>query len=130
MRIRPEVPARLGWLAAAIVLTLACLPAYAQITPAARPVNWPPGPGARLVSRCLICHNGEMVASQRLTPDQWSKEVAKMTGWGAPLDAAEQKVLAAYLASHYGPDVPPWVPSRVQLEHSGPGKISPKLNQP
>jgi hypothetical protein len=84
----------------------------------AAPVSWPAGPGAEIVrNKCLICHGGEMIASQRLTSAQWSKEVGKMVGWGAPLSKAEQRVLAAYLARHYPPDKPPMKPARVRVGH-------------
>ena len=97
---------------------LSALPAGAEppITPQAKAVAWPAGPGAELVrTRCMICHNGEMVATQRLTAGQWRKEVSKMAGWGAPLSADEQKVLAAYLAAHYGTQAPTAAPQRVHL---------------
>ena len=65
--------------------------------------------------RCLICHGGEMIQSQRLSAAQWTKEVGKMTGWGAPLSPDEQTVLATYLAAHYGLSVPAFVPKKVHL---------------
>ena len=77
----------------------------ALLVPAPAAYDWPKGPGADLVAgKCGICHGPELIASQRLTPAQWTKEVDKMVGWGAPLQPEEKAVLAAYLARHFGPD--------------------------
>jgi mono/diheme cytochrome c family protein len=77
----------------------------ARLEPAPPTVKWPAGPGAETVaSKCAICHGPELITGQRLTAAQWTKEVDKMVGWGAPLDPAEKAVLAAYLARHFGPD--------------------------
>lgn len=50
---------------------------------------------------CLMCHGGEMVDRQRLTPKQWAAEVEKMVGWGAPLPKDEAPRLVAYLSKTY-----------------------------
>ena len=93
------------------------LVAAAAFVPAVQPVAWPAGPGKVLVeTRCLICHNGELIASQRLTPAQWDREVEKMAGWGAPLDAAEKRILAAYLAKAFPADAPPGKPAVARLK--------------
>lgn len=105
---------------------LIALPAQAAIpgearAPKATPIAWPAGPGKILVeTRCLICHNGELIASQRLTPAQWDREVGKMAGWGAPLDAAEKRVLAGYLAKAFPADAPPMKPAVVRLGGEAP----------
>jgi mono/diheme cytochrome c family protein len=90
--------------------------AVALIVPAPVAMTWPGGPGKEIVAtKCGICHGPELIASQRLTPAQWTKEVDKMVGWGAPLDPAEKAVLAAYLARHFGPDRPIAPPKRVRF---------------
>jgi cytochrome c5 len=104
-------------------LLLAAAPAAASagvpgdFVPAAPPaIAWPAGPGKALVeTRCLICHGGEIVATQRLTAAQWDREVEKMAGWGAPLAPEERRVLAAYLAAHFGPAVPGASPAAYRL---------------
>jgi mono/diheme cytochrome c family protein len=79
-------------------------------------VAWPPGAGAAIAqSKCLICHNGEIIQAQQLGPKQWTAEVAKMTKWGAPLTPAEQTTLATYLASQYNPKVTPVPPPTVHF---------------
>jgi cytochrome c-type biogenesis protein CcmH/NrfF len=77
---------------------------------------WPAGAGMQAVStKCVFCHNPEIIQSQRLTPAQWQKEVAKMTRWGAPLLPAEQAQVADYLARHYGTATPEKPPARVHF---------------
>ncbi len=89
--------------------------------PSVPPIAWPAGPGKVLVeTRCLFCHQGELIAAQRLTRAQWDKEVEKMATWGAPLSAAEKQVLAAYLARHFPVDARPGTPSTLRLARPTP----------
>lgn len=89
--------------------------------PSAPPIAWPAGPGKVLVeTRCLICHQGELIASQRLTPTQWGKEVDKMAKWGSPLSPTEKGVLAAYLAKHYPVGAPAAKPVLLSLPAATP----------
>lgn len=117
-------PTRLAAVALA-VLALAA-PARAALPgdiaqPSPPPIAWPEGPGKVLVeTRCLFCHHGELIAAQRLTPAQWDKEVEKMAGWGAPLSAAEKRVLAAYLAKHFPVGAKPTTPPTLRLERPRP----------
>jgi mono/diheme cytochrome c family protein len=109
--------ALVGFVALALApLLLGAVPPGAFESPAPPVVAWPPGAGRDLVTtRCLFCHQAELIVAQRLTKPQWHKEVVKMVGWGAPLDAREQVVLAEYLAAHYGPGAPVAPPARVTL---------------
>lgn len=50
---------------------------------------------------CLACHSAEMMEQQRLTPAQWTANVKKMQGWGAPMEGDEPQLLAAFLAQRY-----------------------------
>ena len=59
-----------------------------------------------LQAKCLICHTGEYVTLQRLTPAQWQKTVEKMRKFGAPLTDEEVKSLSAYLGKHWTVDLP------------------------
>jgi mono/diheme cytochrome c family protein len=94
-------------LAAAAALALADLAAaepltydLPQETAALRP-----GPGVEAAqNNCLTCHSADYVAIQ---PPQkgkafWEAEVAKMIKvYGAPIDAADAKAIAGYLARTY-----------------------------
>ena len=50
-----------------------------------------------LRSRCSACHDSTLIAQQRLDVDGWSRELDKMTGWGATLSEAEKAELASLL---------------------------------
>jgi hypothetical protein len=52
---------------------------------------------------CMACHDDHMMRMQHLTRAQWEKELDKMTGWGAPLDAADRPAVVDYLSSQYKP---------------------------
>lgn len=55
---------------------------------------------------CLMCHSEEMVTAQRLTSTQWTAEVEKMIGFGAPVPPEETKRLTDYLAGQFPADKP------------------------
>jgi mono/diheme cytochrome c family protein len=64
----------------------------------------PPGAGRdEVVSRCLTCHESDLVAQQRLTAAAWGREVDKMIRWGAPVAPSERDAVIAYLAAHFSP---------------------------
>jgi cytochrome c5 len=64
----------------------------------------PPGPGREAVtSRCLICHESDLITQQRLSRAGWNRSVEKMVRWGAVVDAAERDPLLDYLAAHFAP---------------------------
>jgi len=64
----------------------------------------PPGPGAEvLTNRCLICHDADIVTSQKLSLTGWTNSVAKMVRWGSQITPEERAVLQPYLAAHFGP---------------------------
>lgn len=72
------------------------------------PTQWPEGAGKKpLQQACLICHSGDIIASQRLTRELWEKTLHKMVKWGAPLPSSDTRALLDYLTQHFGPDVPP-----------------------
>ncbi len=69
---------------------------------------------AVLQAKCLICHSGDYVTRQRLTPAQWLKTVEKMRKFGAPLTDDEVKPLADYLGRHWTVDLPERRPAPVK----------------
>jgi mono/diheme cytochrome c family protein len=80
-----------------IALTLAA-------TSMGRAQELPPGSGLEVVtSRCLICHDSDLITQQRLSRAGWSRSVDKMVRWGAIVDAAERDALLDYLAAHFAP---------------------------
>ena len=47
---------------------------------------------------CLECHDGRIILQQRLSKATWTKEVDKMTKWGAVVDPADRDALIEYLS--------------------------------
>jgi mono/diheme cytochrome c family protein len=58
------------------------------------------------VDNCLMCHGEEMTSRQRLTTKQWTAEVEKMIGWGAPLPPERKQPLIDHLAETYPSNLP------------------------
>ena len=52
---------------------------------------------------CLTCHQRDIIAEQQLTQAGWTREVEKMTQWGASVSAADKTPLVAYLSARFGP---------------------------
>lgn len=53
--------------------------------------------------KCLLCHEVDLTAQQRLTKQGWTREVEKMVRWGAKVSDAEKEPLVDYLLQNYGP---------------------------
>jgi cytochrome c5 len=64
----------------------------------------PDGPGADVLkSRCVICHESDIITSQKLTLTGWTNSINKMVRWGSQITADERDVLQPYLAAHFSP---------------------------
>ena len=75
----------------------------------------------KAVAACSTCHEARIIVQQRLTKRAWTKEVDKMTKWGAVVDPADRDPLIDYLSTNFSPDKPPYDPQRTASE-SGSGK--------
>jgi hypothetical protein len=51
---------------------------------------------------CRACHDDDLAAQQRLTPEGWGREVDKMIRWGARVTPEERGPLVEFLASRWG----------------------------
>lgn len=72
------------------------------ITNAQQPL--PAGPGAEVLkSRCVICHEADIITSQKLSLTGWTRSVDKMVRWGATVTPEERELLQPYLARHFSP---------------------------
>jgi cytochrome c5 len=79
-----------------VVLVLAGQMAGAQELPA--------GPGAEVLkSRCVICHEADIITSQKLSLAGWTNSINKMVRWGSQITPQERDVLQPYLAQHFSP---------------------------
>jgi cytochrome c5 len=62
----------------------------------------PPGAGADVLkSRCVICHEADIITSQKLSLTGWTNSINKMVRWGSQITAEEREVLQPYLAQHF-----------------------------
>jgi len=67
---------------------------------------------AKATTSCLECHEARIILQQRLSKAAWTKEVDKMTKWGALVDPADRDALIDYLSANFSPDKPPYDPQR------------------
>jgi mono/diheme cytochrome c family protein len=95
---------------------LALSPAWAQVqkpTGANVTADLPAGAmQAKAMTACLECHEARIILQQRLSKGAWTKEVDKMTKWGAVVDAADRDSLIDYLSTNFSPDKPAYEPPR------------------
>jgi len=67
----------------------------------------PPGPmQQKVTTACTECHDASIIVQQRLSKGAWTKEVDKMTKWGAVVDPADRDGFIDYLSSNFPPDKP------------------------
>ena len=107
----------LGMLAAVVLFALSvALPfsASAQKSAGANvTADLPAGPmQAKATTACLECHEARIILQQRLSKAAWTKEVDKMTKWGAVVDPSDRDALIDYLSTNFGPDKPAYEPPR------------------
>lgn len=67
---------------------------------------------AKATTACTECHEARIILQQRLSKAAWTKEVDKMTKWGAVVDPADRDALIDYLSENFSPDRPPYKPPR------------------
>jgi hypothetical protein len=73
----------------------------------------PAGPmQAKATTACTECHDAGIIAQQRLSKAAWTKEVDKMTKWGAMVDPQDRDALIDYLSTNFGVDKPEYVAER------------------
>ncbi len=83
----------------------------------------PPGTiEAKATTACTECHEARIILQQRLSKAAWTKEVDKMTKWGALVDPTDRDALIDYLSTNFSPDKPPYLPPMTTNETAGTGK--------
>src|SRR5215470_1697930 len=94
---------KLNLIKLSLALTVAFCGLMSANTRAARQ-ELPEGKGSELArDKCLICHEADVIVSQRLSRQGWTREVEKMIRWGAVVSDAEKEVLIDYFAAHFKP---------------------------
>jgi hypothetical protein len=71
---------------------------------------------AKATTACLECHEARIILQQRLSKAAWTREVDKMTKWGAVVDPNDRDSLIDYLSAAFGPERPPYQPPRTSTE--------------
>jgi len=56
-----------------------------------------------LKSRCVICHDADIITSQKLSLAGWTNSINKMVRWGSQITPEEREVLQPWLAQHFAP---------------------------
>ncbi len=79
---------------------------------------------AKATTACTECHEARIILQQRLNNAAWTKEVDKMTKWGAVVDPADRDALIDYLSKKFSPDKPAYEPQRTSAEKNGSAKAS------
>ncbi len=97
----------------AVIALLALASIYAQAQKPATPTaDLPAGPmQAKATTACLECHEARIILQQRLSKGAWTKEVDKMTKWGALVDPADRDALIDYLSTQLQPRQAPLRPT-------------------
>jgi len=105
----------------ALALLMPASGLVAQTSVAAKvTADLPAGPmQAKATTACLECHEARIILQQRLSKPAWTKEVDKMTKWGAVVDPADRDALIDYLSTNFSPDKPAYEPQRTALEKKG-----------
>jgi hypothetical protein len=110
-------------LAAAITLLALALPFPTQAQKPSVTADLPAGPmQAKATTACLECHEARIILQQRLSKAAWTKEVDKMTKWGAVVDPSDRDALIDYLSTNFSPDKPAYEPQRTSADRSASGK--------
>ncbi len=95
-----------SWLA--LLLSLTCVAVLC-----AESADLPSGPlQAKIKAACLGCHDSGIIVQQRLGKAAWTKEVDKMTKWGAVVDPNDRDAFIEYLSANFPADKEPYVAPR------------------
>ena len=104
----------------AVLISLPVLAVFAvpqTSSQSSREESLPPGVGKDAAeSACLGCHEARIIVQQRLSKAVWTKEVDKMTKWGAPVEAKDRESLIDYLSTNFGTDRPAYEAPRSKAD--------------
>jgi hypothetical protein len=114
---------RIGFALMMAIIPLGGLAQKASLPFATATADLPAGAmQTKATAACLECHEARIILQQRLSKAAWTKEVDKMTKWGAVVDPADRDSLIDYLSSNFSPDQPAYQPPRTSAGKSGSAK--------
>ena len=67
---------------------------------------------AKVTTACTECHEARIIVQQRLSKAAWTKEVDKMSKWGALVEPADRDGFIDYLSSNFPADKAPYIAPR------------------
>lgn len=67
---------------------------------------------SKVTTTCTECHESRIIVQQRLSKPTWTKEVDKMTKWGALVDPADRDAFIDYLSINFPADKSPYIAPR------------------
>jgi len=86
-----------------VSVTLGTAASPGRPLPAVR-ADLPPDADVSLVRQtCVVCHDADLIAQQRLSEAGWSREIDKMIRWGASITDDERGRLLGYLIRQFPP---------------------------
>ena len=68
----------------------------------------------KIETACTECHDSNIIVQQRISKAAWTKELDKMTKWGALVAPTDRDAIIDYLSVNFSPDKPPAVMPRSQ----------------
>jgi hypothetical protein len=127
---RRPLPYLLVLIFSLVLAAVACVPpfwAQSAVPPSPKATeDLPAGPiEAMATTACLECHEARIIVQQRLSRAAWTKEVDKMTKWGALVNPSDRDALIDYLSANFGPDQPPYDAPRSSPGKTAQGKVVP-----
>ena len=113
-----------------VLAAVACVPpfwAQSAVPPSAKATEDLPAGlmQSKATTACLECHEARIILQQRLSKAAWTKEVDKMTKWGALVDPSDRDALIDYLSTTFAPDQPPYEAPRTSQGKTLPGRVAP-----
>ena len=127
---RRPLPYLLLLICSTVLVAVACVPpltAQSAVPPSPKAAeDLPAGPmEAKATTACLECHEARIIVQQRLSRAAWTREVDKMTKWGALVNPSDRDALIDYLSANFGPDQPPYEAPRSSPVKTALGKVAP-----
>jgi hypothetical protein len=112
----------------ATLLTVALVCAASVVATASSPnEELPAGPAQETAANaCLSCHEARIIVQQRLSKAAWTREVDKMTKWGAPVDPKDHDALIDYFSPNFGPDQAAYTAPKTASESVSKARSKPK----
>ncbi len=68
----------------------------------------------KVETACTECHDSNIIVQQRISKAAWTKELDKMTKWGALVAPTDRDAIIDYLSVNFSSEKPPAIMPRSQ----------------